>query len=118
MAGSELVKKMEDAIKKVPGEKIPYEVWAGAKKNLADGDAAFEKGEYKKAIEAWNKEGIDKNVEKGMEHIPFSPETLAAIKDVLRTKVVPDWVKRAGGAEAARNFNEVIAPLVGFTVNP
>jgi TRAP-type C4-dicarboxylate transport system substrate-binding protein len=69
-------------------------------------------------IEAWNKEGIDKSVEKGMEHIPFSPETLAAIKDVLRTKVVPDWVKRAGGADAARNFNEVIAPLVGFTVNP
>jgi hypothetical protein len=69
-------------------------------------------------IEVWSKEGIDKNVEKGMEHIPFSPETLAAIKDVLRTKVVPDWVKRAGGAEAAKNFNEVIAPLVGFTVNP
>jgi hypothetical protein len=75
-------------------------------------------GKAFEAIEAWNKEGIDKNVEKGMEHIPFSPETLAAIKDVLRTKVVPDWVKRAGGAEAARNFNEVIAPLVGFTVNP
>jgi TRAP-type transport system periplasmic protein len=70
------------------------------------------------AIEVWNKEGIDKSVEKGMEHIPFSPETQAAIKDVLRTKVVPDWVKRAGGTEAARNFNEIIAPLVGFTVNP
>jgi TRAP-type transport system periplasmic protein len=70
------------------------------------------------AIEAWNKEGIDKNVEKGMEHIPFSAETHAAIKDVLRTKVVPDWVKRAGGAEAAKNFNEVVAPLVGFTVTP
>ena len=69
-------------------------------------------------IEAWNKEGIDKSVEKGMEHIPFSPETLAAIKDVLRTKVVPDWVKRAGGAEAAKHFNEIIAPLVGFTVSP
>jgi len=70
------------------------------------------------AIEAWNKEGIDKNVEKGMEHIPVSGETHAAIKDVLRTRVVPDWVKRAGGAEAARLFNEVVAPLVGFTVAP
>ncbi|MGH7372774.1 MAG: TRAP transporter substrate-binding protein DctP [Candidatus Rokuibacteriota bacterium] len=70
------------------------------------------------AIEAWNKEGIDKNVEKGMEHIPFSAETHAAIKDVLRTRVVPDWVKRAGGAEAAKLFNEVVAPLVGFTVAP
>jgi len=70
------------------------------------------------AIEGWNKEGIDKNVEKGMEHIPFSPETQASIKDVLRTRVVPDWVKRAGGAEAAKLFNEVVAPLVGFTVTP
>jgi TRAP-type transport system periplasmic protein len=70
------------------------------------------------AIEAWNKEGIDKNVEKGMEHIPFSAETHAVIKDVLRSRVVPDWVKRAGGAEAAKNFNEVVGPLVGFTVTP
>ena len=49
------------------------------------------------AIEVWNKEGIDKSVEKGMEHLPFSPELQAAIKEVLRTKVVPDWIKRAGG---------------------
>ena len=48
------------------------------------------------AIEMWNTEGIDKNVEKGMEHLPFSPELQAAIKEVLRTKVVPDWIKRAG----------------------
>jgi TRAP-type transport system periplasmic protein len=67
------------------------------------------------AIEVWNKEGIDKSVEKGMEHLPFSPELQTAIKDVLRTKVVPEWIKRAGGAEAARLFNEIIAPLVGFT---
>jgi TRAP-type C4-dicarboxylate transport system substrate-binding protein len=68
------------------------------------------------SIDAWNQEGIDKSVEKGMEHQPFSPELKASIKDVLRTKVVPEWVKRAGGAEAAKLFNEVIAPLVGFTV--
>jgi TRAP-type C4-dicarboxylate transport system substrate-binding protein len=68
-------------------------------------------------IEGWNKEGVDKSVEKGMEHIPFSPETQATIKDVLKTKVVPDWVKRAGGAEAARLFNEIIAPLVGYKVS-
>jgi TRAP-type C4-dicarboxylate transport system substrate-binding protein len=69
------------------------------------------------AIEVWNKEGIDKSVEKGMEHLPFSTELQATIKEVLRTRVVPEWVKRAGGAEAARLFNEIIAPLVGFTAN-
>jgi len=55
MAGSELVKKMQEALTKVPGEKVHYDLWAGTRKNLADGDASFEKGEYKKAIEAWNK---------------------------------------------------------------
>ena len=70
------------------------------------------------AIEEWNQEGITKSVEKGMEHLPFSPEIRAAIKEIVRTKVIPDWVKRAGGPEAARLFNEIIAPLVGFKVEP
>jgi TRAP-type C4-dicarboxylate transport system substrate-binding protein len=74
-------------------------------------------GKAFEAIEVWNKEGIDKSIEKGMEHLPFSPELQATIKEVLRTKVVPEWVKRAGGAEAARLFNDIIAPLVGFTAN-
>lgn len=72
-------------------------------------------GKAFEAIEVWNREGIAKNVEKGMEHQPFSPELQAAIKDILRTKVVPEWIKRAGGAEAAKLFNDIIAPLVGFT---
>lgn len=66
------------------------------------------------AIEGWNQEGIDKSVEKGMEHQPFSPELQATIKEVLRTKVVPEWAKRAGGQEATKLFNDLIAPLVGF----
>ena len=72
-------------------------------------------GKSFEAIEVWNKEGIDRSVEKGMEHQPFSPDLQATIKEVLRTKVVPEWIKRAGGAEAARLFNDIIAPLVGFT---
>jgi len=71
-------------------------------------------GKSFEAIEVWNKEGIEKNVEKGMEHVPFSPQMQATIKEVLRTKVVPEWIKRAGGVEAARLFNDMIAPLVGF----
>jgi len=53
-----------------------------------------------------------------MEHQPFTPEVKAAFKKTLETKVVPEWVKRAGGAEAARLFNEIIAPHAGFTVKP
>ena len=102
------------AINKDVWKRLPpdlQQVLKGEAEKVVEG-RAFE------AIEGWNKEGIDKNVEKGMEHIPFSPETQASIKDVLRTRVVPDWVKRAGGAEAAKLFNEVVAPLVGFTVTP
>ena len=72
-------------------------------------------GKAFEAIEVWNKEGIDRSVEKGMEHQPFSPELQNTIKEILKTKVVPEWVKRAGGADAARLFNDIIAPLVGFT---
>jgi TRAP-type C4-dicarboxylate transport system substrate-binding protein len=65
--------------------------------------------------DTWHKGGIEGNVARGMELSPFSPEIHAAIKEVLRTQVVPSWVKRAGGQEAARIFNEIVAPLVGFT---
>jgi len=55
MGSSELIKKMDEATAKVPGEKIGYDAWNGARKLLADGDAAFEKEEYKKAIDAFAK---------------------------------------------------------------
>jgi TRAP-type C4-dicarboxylate transport system substrate-binding protein len=66
----------------------------------------------------WHTEGVEGNVSKGMELSPFTPEMHASIKEVLRTHVVPAWVKRAGGAEAARLFNDIVAPLVGFTAQP
>jgi TRAP-type C4-dicarboxylate transport system substrate-binding protein len=69
-------------------------------------------------IEQLNKDGIATNEKHGMESIAFPPEIMAAIREVARTKIVPDWVKRAGGKEAAQLFNDIIAPLVGFTVTP
>ena len=101
------------AINKTTWKRLPADI----QKIMKDEAETLVEGKAFDAIEGWNKEGIDKSVEKGMEHIPFSAETQAVIKDVLRTKVVPDWVKRAGGAEAARLFNEIIAPLVGYKVS-
>jgi TRAP-type C4-dicarboxylate transport system substrate-binding protein len=69
-------------------------------------------------IEQLNKDGIATNEKNGMEYISFPPEIKEAVREVARTKIVPDWVKRAGGKEAAHLFNEIIAPLVGFTVAP
>jgi TRAP-type C4-dicarboxylate transport system substrate-binding protein len=75
-------------------------------------------GKTFEAIEVWNQEGYAINVAKGMEYLPFSPELQAALKEVLQTRVAPDWVRRAGGKEAAQLFNHIIAPIVGFTVTP
>jgi hypothetical protein len=39
-------------------------------------------------------------------------------KEVLRSRVVPSWVQRAGGQEATRLFNDIVGPYAGFTVAP
>jgi TRAP-type C4-dicarboxylate transport system substrate-binding protein len=66
----------------------------------------------------WHQEGVAGNLAKGMELIPLSSEIQASIREVLRSRVVPSWVQRAGGREAARLFNDIVAPLAGFTVAP
>jgi TRAP-type C4-dicarboxylate transport system substrate-binding protein len=66
--------------------------------------------------DTWHKEGIEGNVAKGMELMAFTPDIQAAVKEVLRSRVVPSWVQRAGGAEAARLFNQIVSPHAGFTV--
>lgn len=72
-------------------------------------------------VEIWNQLGIDKNQEKGMELMPFSPEVRAAVEKTLREIVIPDWIKRAknqkvDGKGPQELFNEIIAPLVGYQV--
>jgi len=69
-------------------------------------------------VERLNRQGMAINAKHGMEPITFTPEIMAAIREVARNKIVPDWVRRAGGQEAAQLFNQIIAPLVGFTVAP
>jgi TRAP-type transport system periplasmic protein len=66
--------------------------------------------------EQWHREGVEGNVAKGMELVPFSPDIQVAVKEVLRSRVVPSWAQRAGGQEAARLFNEIVGPHAGFTV--
>jgi TRAP-type C4-dicarboxylate transport system substrate-binding protein len=85
-----------------------------------EADAVIEKGALA-AVEVWNQEGIDKNVAKGMELLPFSPEVREAVKKTLRDHVIPDWIKRTSGQQvdgktAVDLFNEIIAPLVGYEV--
>ena len=55
MGSGELVKKMNEALTKVTGDKVPLSVWQSGKQSVADGDAALEKKDYKKAIELYTK---------------------------------------------------------------
>jgi TRAP-type C4-dicarboxylate transport system substrate-binding protein len=68
--------------------------------------------------ETWHRDGVEGVLAKGMEHMPLTAEVHVAIREVLRRSVVPAWVKRAGGKEAAQLFNQIVAPLAGFTVAP
>jgi TRAP-type C4-dicarboxylate transport system substrate-binding protein len=80
----------------------------------------IEKGALEE-VEVWNKQGIEKNVEKGMELMPFDDALRDEIKQTLRTKVIPDWLDRTkhrkvDGKSSEQLFNEIIAPLVGYKV--
>lgn len=66
--------------------------------------------------EQWHREGVEGNVAKGMELMPLSADIQASIKEVLRSRVVPAWVQRAGGQQAAQLFNQLVGPYAGFTV--
>jgi TRAP-type transport system periplasmic protein len=72
-------------------------------------------------VEVWNTQGIEKNVEKGMELMPFDDTLREEITKTLRTKVIPDWLNRTkghtvDGKSSEQLFNEIIAPLVGYKV--
>ncbi len=69
----------------------------------------------------WARDSIADNVGVGgMEYMEFSPEIREAIGRIARERVLPNWVKRIGGAdtEVARIFNEKVAPIVGVQINP
>jgi TRAP-type C4-dicarboxylate transport system substrate-binding protein len=68
--------------------------------------------------EQWHRAGVESNIARGMELVPFTPDIQAAMKEVLRSRVVPSWVQRAGGQEATRLFNDIVGPYAGFTVAP
>ena len=62
-----------------------------------------------------DKEGIDKNREKGMEFVPATPAMTAAVKDVMMKTVLPNWLKRAG-PDAKPIFNQYLAPFSVLTL--
>ena len=55
----------------------------------------------------------------GMEHVPFTPELVAALKQAAIDVVIPNWVDRSGGptSDAAVMFNEFVGPIIDVKIN-
>ena len=62
---------------------------------------------------------VEENIAEGMELVEFTDEMKAAQRRSAIENVVPGWVDRVGGpnSEAARIFNELVAPIVKVTIN-
>jgi len=54
---ADMLKKMNEALSKVEGEKIPQGLWSQAAQLRTDADAALEKGDLKKASDLYSKLG-------------------------------------------------------------
>jgi hypothetical protein len=102
----DMAKKMTEALAKVDGEKIPSTTWTQATQLQADAQAAFDKGDVRKAIELWTKiaklkgnsfrtlalEGYKKAGDKGAEALKaaLAIDNVADRKTELR-KIVEDY---------------------------
>jgi hypothetical protein len=125
-SSSELMKSMEKVFNQVPGEKVGAVEWRQALKLVADGDAAFEKGEWKKSVEALLKvtklpkkalkdlgaPGIQKLETKGRELIEDANQKLGEPEEKrkLLKKVVEDFKPLSCAKEAAAALQAMPPP--------
>ncbi len=74
----------------------------------------------KNATGLWDQNGIDENVANGMEYIEFNDELVESMRQAAISKVLPNWIERAGGpdSEAAQIYNDKVAPLLRVRVLP
>ena len=74
----------------------------------------------KNATTIWDQNGIDENVAGGMEYIEFNDELVESMRQAAISKVLPNWITRAGGlnSEAAKIYNDKVAPLLRVRVLP
>jgi len=120
---SELLKPMEKAFEQVPGEKIGAVEWTQAVKLVAEGDAAFEKGEWKKSVDAFvrvsklpkkalkdlSSAGIEKLEAKGRELIEDANQKLGEPEEKrkLLAKVATEFKPLSCSKEAATALKDM-----------
>ena len=68
----------------------------------------------------WDPDGINLNVEEGMEYHDFPDDVKAQMRVTALETIIPNWVGRAGGpsSEGVQIFNDKVGPIVGVTINP
>ena len=69
----------------------------------------------------WNATGLQKNIDEGMEHIPWDDEMYAYIlNEIVIGDMIPNWVGRVGGydSDEVRLFNEKFGPIAGVMIHP
>lgn len=64
----------------------------------------------------WAADGIKNLTGPGGMQMRVVPESREPILDIVKTKVMPWWSERAG-AEATKEWNDVLGPIVGFTIS-
>jgi hypothetical protein len=116
----DMVKKMGEALAKVDGEKISLGTWTQANQLRAEAEAAFEKGDLKKAVDAWTKigklkglpfrtlsqDGLKKADEKGEEALKaaLAIENAEEKKKALK-KIVDDFKGLSVATEAKKELD-------------
>ena len=70
---------------------------------------------------AWNEVWTQRNIDAGLEYVPFSDALMEHQRNVAAMQhVLPGFVNRVGGGDSPiiELFNEKIAPIVGVGINP
>ena len=66
-----------------------------------------------------NEIGLQRNIDAGMEFIPFSNEVNRRSLEVAMNSVIPNWVNRVGDPDhpiVAETFNRKVGPIVGLRI--
>ena len=87
---------------------------------LKEVGAEFEAENLRLLKAEWDPDGINLNVEGGMEYHDFPDDVKARMRATALDTIIPNWVERAGGpnSEGVNIFNEKVGPIVGVVINP
>ena len=86
---------------------------------LKEVGAEFDAENRRLLKEQWDPDGINLNVEEGMEYHDFPDDVKARMREAALNTIIPNWVERAGGpnSEGVQIFNEKVGPIVGVVIN-